>query len=96
MNREAVHPDPKNRRSEKRFEADEPLLLSFDDPVPQQLRATLTDYSASGFRARHEYPNLETGQVVRFERSAAHGAAKVVWNRISAGKVETGFVLIQP
>lgn len=69
-------------------------MLSFDDPVPHQVRAILTDCSTSGFRASHEYTSLETGQVVRFQRSVACGNAKVVWNRIAGGKVETGFVLL--
>ena len=50
--------------------------------------------SKSGFRAKHNYSNLETGQVIRFERPAASGRAKVVWNRISGGQVETGFLVL--
>ncbi len=85
---------PENRRSEKRFAVEQDLLLAFDDPVPHEVRAVLTDYSSSGFRARHGYTNLETGQVVRFQRFVSSGQAKVVWNRISGGKVETGFVVL--
>ena len=91
-----MHPDPQNRRSEERFDAEGEgeLLLSFDDSGPQEVRAILTDYSKSGFRAKHNYSNLETGQVVRFRRLVAWGEAKVVWNRISGGKVETGFLVL--
>ena len=91
---EAVHPDPENRRSEKRREVQGEVLLSFDDPLYRQVRALVTDDSKSGFRAKHNDSNLETGQVVRFERPAASGKAKVVWNRISGGQVETGFLVL--
>lgn len=91
---EAVRPDPQNRRFEKRLEAEGEVLLSFDDPLHREVRAVLTDDSKSGFRAKHDYTNLETGQVIRFERPVASGRAKVVWNRISGGQVETGFLVL--
>jgi hypothetical protein len=89
-----VLPDPKNRRSQERFNVEGELLLSFDDPVHHEVRAQLVDYSKSGFRAVHEYSALSTGQVVRFQRLVAWGSARVVWNRILGAQVETGFVVL--
>ena len=85
---------PSDRRSEERFSVEEELLLSFDDPVHQEVQAQLVDYSKSGFRAVHEYPALTTGQVVRFQRVLACGSARVVWNRILGEKVESGFLVL--
>src|SRR5947209_18891132 len=90
---EAVRPDTHDRRSDGRFSAAEELILSFDDPSPQQVSAVLVDYSKSGFRAVHKYSALTTGQVVGFQRLAASGSARVVWNRIVGDHVETGFLV---
>lgn len=87
-------PEITNRRSEERFNADGELLLSFDDPAHREVNARLVDYSKSGFRATHGYPALSSGQVVRFQRLLAWGNARVVWNRITGEKVETGFVVL--
>lgn len=54
----------------------------------------LLDISASGFRARHADRTLCTGQQLRFEHATARGKARVMWNRIADGNVESGFLLI--
>ena len=91
---EAVRPDSHNRRSETRRESAGEVVFFFEDPLELEVRGVVTDDSASGFRAQHNYSNLETGQVVRFRRSIASGKAKVVWTRISGVKVETGFLVL--
>jgi hypothetical protein len=51
------------------------------------------DVSISGFRMAHDFASLHSGQVVEFAHLEATGRAKVMWNRIMAGGVETGFLV---
>jgi hypothetical protein len=84
-----------DRRSERRHPANGQLKFSFDDPAHQEVTGRLLDYSASGFRASHAYPALHTGQVVEFQHVSADGKARVMWNRITDDRVETGFLIIK-
>jgi hypothetical protein len=49
--------------------------------------------SLGGFRAAH-HSILETGREVFFEFAARTGKARVVWNRVVGGRVESGFFII--
>ena len=69
-------------------------MVRFGDPKPFVIHGKLVDVSGSGFRMAHECSSLESGQVVEFSHGYAAGQAKVVWNRILAQKVETGFLLM--
>jgi hypothetical protein len=61
----------------------------------KEVRGKLLDRSASGFRAEHDCPELACGQLVQFHlKASSKGVARVVWTRISAGRVETGFLII--
>ena len=61
----------------------------------KEVRGKLLDRSASGFRAEHDCPQLTCGQLVRFRlREASKGIARVVWTRISSGRVESGFLIL--
>jgi len=51
------------------------------------------DVSTSGFRMAHDFQSLRSGQVVEFAHVEASGRARVMWNRILAGGVETGFLV---
>jgi hypothetical protein len=82
------------RSKESREAADAELTLVVDDPFPAEVRGRLTDVSRSGFRACHSYPRLEPGQQVRFRYPASQGQARVMWNRILNGRVETGFLVL--
>jgi len=84
-----------DRRSEHRHPADGHLKFSFDDPSRQEVTGRLLDYSKSGFRAAHTYAALPTGQVVDFQHVIAVGQARVMWNRIEADRVESGFLIIK-
>lgn len=84
-----------DRRSERRHNADAEMKFYFDDPAHKEITGRLLDYSVSGFRAAHEYAELHTGQVVEFRHFVAVGKARVMWNRISGDKVETGFLIIK-
>ncbi len=53
----------------------------------------LVDVSGSGFRMAHQDSSLEPGQVIEFWHAYAAGRARVIWNRILQGRVETGFLI---
>ncbi len=82
------------RRREVRVAADAELTLVVDDPLPAEVRGRLVDISRSGFRARHSYPRFQPGQQVSFRYPASEGQARVMWNRILDGRVETGFLVL--
>ena len=84
---------PENRR-EHRYAVEGEVFFSFDDPLRQEIAGVLKDYSKSGFRAVHNYPALVSGQVVNFQHVLSGGEARVVWNRILGGMIETGFVVL--
>jgi hypothetical protein len=83
-----------DRRKEVREAHDAELTLAIDDPFPAEVRGRLVDISRSGFRARHSYLRFEPGQQVRFRYPASQGQARVMWNRILNGRVETGFLVL--
>ena len=85
-----------DRRAEPRHPGAGPLTLTFEDPAPREITGSLTDCSASGFRAVHAYPALPTGQIVRFQHAMGSGEARVMWNRILDSRVETGFFVLTP
>jgi hypothetical protein len=53
------------------------------------------DYSNSGFRAVHNCAALHSGQEVEFRHAVAVGRARVMWNRITDDRVETGFLVLK-
>jgi hypothetical protein len=59
-----------------------------------EIQGQLVDISESGFRMAHGDASLEPGQVLRFAHSEASGHARVIWNRIMNGRVETGFLIV--
>ncbi|MBI4875017.1 MAG: PilZ domain-containing protein [Acidobacteria bacterium] len=88
-------PEPSDdRRSEIREALEGGLTLMIYHPAPREFQGRLIDVSHRGFRAQHSYPLLEPGQNVHFRYSTLEGDARVIWNRILAGQVETGFLLL--
>lgn len=83
-----------DRRSEERYRAEGEVSLVFDEPIHQEITGTLADYSRSGFRAVHQCSHLHSGQIVRFRHFVASGTARVMWNRIQQGRVESGFLVV--
>ncbi|MFN7920992.1 MAG: PilZ domain-containing protein [Bryobacteraceae bacterium] len=83
-----------DRRREERTPVDGEVILAPDGPRPVLIHARLLDISASGFRASHSTPNLETGARVHFRHAAATGLARIVWNRNSNGSWESGFLIL--
>ena len=81
-------------RTEPRQPAEGPVLVRFADPQPEEILGQLMDVSPSGFRMAHANQSLQSGQVVDFSHSLAAGAARVMWNRITDQRVETGFLIV--
>ena len=81
------------KRREARRAATGSVRVKFTDPQPLEIDGELIDMSTSGFRMTHECTLLQSGQVVEFAHVEASGRARVMWNRILAGGVETGFLV---
>ena len=82
------------RRAEERYPVEGQVSLVFDEPMHQEITGTLADYSKSGFRAVHHCAGLHSGQLVQFRHFIASGTARVMWNRIQQGRVESGFLVV--
>ena len=74
--------------------ADGAVRVWFTEPQHKEIQGRLMDISTRGFRMTHQCPDLEAGQVVEFSHPEAAGHARVIWNRILAARVETGFLLV--
>lgn len=84
---------------EKRREPRQPAQgsVSFrlvEAPAGRPIEGRLIDVSRHGFRAAHGESGLVSGQEVYFQHAAAGGRARVAWNRIVAGAVESGFFIL--
>jgi hypothetical protein len=82
------------KRSEERRIATGGVRVKFTDPEPLEIDGKLMDVSAHGFRMAHACRSLRSGQLVEFTHVEAEGNAQVMWNRILAGGVETGFHVV--
>lgn len=92
-----AHPEAgAERRTEERVSADGQVRFSFEDPMHATVDGLLVDHSRGGFRATHDCTRLSSGQLVEFEHDFAGGFAKVVWNRITGSRVESGFLITEP
>ena len=81
-------------RKEPRRQADGAVRVTFENLQKREIRGRLVDVSISGFRMAHDFAALESGQAVEFSHPEAAGRARVVWNRIADGRVETGFLVV--
>ncbi|MEO8096503.1 MAG: hypothetical protein ABI811_02295 [Acidobacteriota bacterium] len=63
--------------------------------VTTEICGRLVDVSKSGFRMAHTDTMLEPGQTVAFYHKEASGQARVMWNRIINGQVESGFLIVE-
>jgi hypothetical protein len=82
------------RRSEIRLPESGPIELSFADPTPVTVEATLLEVSTRGFRAAHDSNVLTPGLEVRFRRDGSRGRARVIWTHVLEGQRVSGFLLI--
>lgn len=83
-----------DKRSEERRIATGNVRVRFTDPEPLEIDGRLMDVSVGGFRMAHACASLQSGQLVEFAHVEAKGRAQVMWNRILAGGVETGFRIV--
>lgn len=81
------------QRIEDRKPAEGRIWFILDGPGSSKIRGRLLDYSKSGFRASHSEMALSAGQRVRFRHAFGQGSALVIWNRVLAEHVETGFFI---
>ena len=94
-----VTPTPSKSGVEKRQEPRRPgkgnVVVRWSNPRAKQVEGKLMDVSDSGFRMAHGCSALTAGLFVEFSHFEAKGRARVVWSRINAGAVESGFVVAQ-
>ena len=83
-----------DRRRETRFPSSGHAFLSVVDQPNWRIEGELLDTSSGGFRLLHTQGGLTTGTMVRFEFEDRSGTARVCWNRIDRGKVESGFYIL--
>ena len=81
------------RRAERRPAAGQVLLI-YSDPESTCIVGSLLDISETGFRIRHYHPRLRSGGEVYFIHSSGEGRARVAWNSVCQGRVETGFLIL--
>ena len=82
------------KRWEPRLMTESSVRIQLEGPVEAEIRAGLVDISSNGFRAIHTHAALTKGETVRFQHPSASGRARVIWNRITMGGVETGFLIV--
>ncbi len=83
---------PRELRREPRRQAKGSVTIQ---TVRAEVQGQLVDVSESGFRMAHGDASLEPGQVLEFAHREAVGHARVIWNRIMSGRVETGFLIVE-
>ncbi len=89
-----MNPPAHEKRREERRKADGAVRVHFANPQPVDIEGQLMDLSPSGFRMAHSCVALTAGQVVDFSHVEAAGQARVMWNRVLAERVETGFLVV--
>jgi hypothetical protein len=82
------------RRGEDRKRAEGEIWFDLGGPGTLEIRGRLLDSSSQGFRASHSEMALSAGQRVFFRHAHGEGSAVVIWNRIMARHVETGFLIV--
>ena len=87
-------PVVKDMRREPRRAARGAVMVRFEAPQTFVIHGRLVDVSEAGFRMSHECRTLQAGQEVEFSHGEAAGKARVIWNRITAVRVETGFLVL--
>jgi hypothetical protein len=85
-------PNPRELRKEPRRQAKGTITVQ---TARAEIQGQLVDVSESGFRMAHGNASLEPGQVLQFAHREASGQARVIWNRILSGRVETGFLIVE-
>ena len=87
-------PGTEERRAAPRHKAQGVVTLHPRNCAGEAIAGRLVDISRSGFRALHHAQALTAGQDVEFEIGERPGSARVIWTRISGGRVESGFLIL--
>ena len=82
------------QRREQRKPASGEIWFVLEGPTSLEFKGRLIDSSTSGFRATHSHAALSSGQPVSFRHSFGNGRALVIWTRILAPDVESGFLFL--
>jgi hypothetical protein len=82
------------QRREERKPASGEIWFVLEAPGSPEFKGRLVDSSTSGFRATHAHAALTSGQPVSFRHSLGTGRALVMWTRILAPDVESGFLIL--
>jgi hypothetical protein len=82
------------RRREERKPGNGEIWFVLEGPGSLEFKGRLIDSSTSGFRAAHSHTALSSGQPVSFRHSLGSGRALVMWTRILAPDVESGFLIV--
>ncbi|MSV35851.1 MAG: hypothetical protein EXQ47_09670 [Bryobacterales bacterium] len=82
-----------DQRQEPRRPGKGNVVVRWSNPRAQQVEGRLMDVSDNSFRMSHECSSLTAGQFVEFAHFESKGRAQVVWTRINARAVESGFVV---
>ena len=84
-----------DKRREPRHKAQgKAKVRSKDDQHSPWLQVELVDISDGGFRLSHVDTTFVAGQELDFTHPYATGTARVIWNRILDGRVETGCLIL--
>jgi hypothetical protein len=84
------------RRAETRQAATGEVTLWLNGSALTTVSGHLMDIAKLGFRAQHHSPALRPGHIVEFDLAGVNGRAQVVWTRILADRVESGFLILGP
>jgi hypothetical protein len=84
----------RERRVEARRDANGDITLWLNGSALNAVSGRLMDIAQSGFRAQHNSPTLLPGHIVDFQLAGVNGRAQVVWTRILAEHVESGFLIL--
>jgi len=84
----------RDKRREQRRLTTGRVHVRCSDPQALEIEGRLIDISPSGFRMIHTCMSLAAGQLVEFSHQEAEGRARVMWNRVLAERVETGFFVL--
>jgi hypothetical protein len=82
------------QRREERQPGNGEIWFVLEGPGSLEFKGRLIDSSMSGFRATHSHAALSSGQPVSFRHSRGSGRARVMWTRILAPDVESGFLIV--
>jgi len=84
----------RDRRGAPRKEGRGAIEISFREPVPITIQATLIENSATGFRAAYDAKSLEPGIEVAYQHDGTHGQARVIWTHVLEGQRVSGFLVL--